>query len=87
MLRSIGLIQLLLIALFTLVLFRVFAPLMTNHQDVTVYLKGCSTEECALKGDLTRQVLTGHYVLTQSDGTQLIFAQEAVGMMAWPAPK
>lgn len=87
MLRPARLVPILLIALSVFIVLRVLAPLLTNHQGATIYLKGCSTEDCALSGDLTRQVFTGHYVLTQADGTQLVFAQNAVAMMAWPAPK
>ena len=49
-------------------------PLVTDHPNETVYLEGCTSEECAFKGHLTQQIFTGHYVLSKEDGRQLIFS-------------
>lgn len=66
-------------------LFKVFGPLLTDIPDATVHLEGCEGEHCVLSGHLTQQIFTGHYVLTQEDGTEVIFSPDAVAMMSWPA--
>lgn len=68
-------------------LFKVFGPMLTNIQEATVHLEGCEGEHCVLSGHLTQQIFTGHYVLTQDDGTEVIFSPDAVAMMSWPAPE
>jgi hypothetical protein len=67
-------------------LFKVFGPMLTDIPQATVHLEGCEGEHCVLSGHLSQQAFTGHYVLTKSDGTQLIFSPDAVGIMSWPAP-
>ncbi|KXS55307.1 MAG: hypothetical protein AWU57_293 [Marinobacter sp. T13-3] len=70
-----------------IVLVWAMAPLFTDTKNVTVYLGDCTSTECALKGDLSANLFTRDYELTQPDGSVITFDKDAIRMMSWPIPE
>jgi len=62
-------------------------PALSTTENATVYLGDCVDPECALKGDLSVNLFTRDYELTQPDSSVVIFDREAVKMMSWPVPE
>jgi len=60
------------------------APALQRTNDVTVFLDGCVTEACELKGDLTIDLFTGEYTLHKPDGTRLTFSKDRVTFLHIP---
>ncbi len=61
------------------------APAFQTTENVTVLLDDCVTESCELRGDLTVDLFSRHYVLTLADGRTLTFEQDRVSFMHWPS--
>lgn len=62
------------------------APALHTTENATIYLGDCRDDSCALQGDLTRNLFTRDYELTQADDSTVVFSPEQVAMMTWPAP-
>jgi len=62
------------------------APALITTENAIVYIGDCFDQECALQGDLSRNLFTRDYELTQADGSVVMFSPEAVNMMSWTVP-
>ncbi|MDC0664278.1 hypothetical protein [Marinobacter sp. SS21] len=60
------------------------APALQTTKDVTVFLDGCVTEACELKGDLTIDLFSGEYTLRKADGTEISFTKDRVTFLHIP---
>ena len=70
----------------TQVLPRIFA-LTYEAKNATVVLKGCESEDCYLKGTLTRNPFNLDNTLTTENGDEIVFSYDNIVMIIIPNDK